>query len=387
MLKQPLFGQDSSPHKTSLILSLIITGVLWILFIIASFFIKFAPKHKEYKVVQIVLDTAKSPVPPVIPEQSALPEQSAVPEPVEGVEVVEGPQTEQPVLPEPSVVPVVPELVEGGETTPKPAPQPKPTPAPAKKSEPVKKTEPAPKTEPVKKSEPAKKEYTKVPEFTEYATDYSDFDFSNISTSKPKAFDWSQFDDSSTSSESQPAVSQKVEKVTTQSAIQGSAASTSTANQRQTSSSSTSSTNKQTSSNSASSSTSSALSNIKSASYTASTGDSIKAITNAKTSKASDGQISMQMQDGTTRVLIDPITPAIKLSAQAAALIDSDRTVNIEFRVLADGNVPRGEIRITPESILPPKVREEIYNQLCQWIFDAGSSAAYASFEYTIVKK
>lgn len=351
MLKQPLFGQDSSPHKTSLILSLIITGVLWILFIIASFFIKFAPKHKEYKVVQIVLDTAKSPEnseKSVVPEPSVVPEQSVVPEPVEG--------------------PQPPTVVE-------------PTPAPAKKSE------PAPKTEPVKKSEPAKKEYTKVPEFTEYATDYSDFDFNNVAASKPKEFDWSQFDDSSTSSESQPAVSQKVEKVTTQSAIQGSAASTSTANQRQTSSSSTTTTNKQTSSNSASSSTSSALSNIKSASYTASTGDSLKAITNAKTSKSSDGQISMQMQDGTTRVLRDPITPAIKLSAQAAALIDSDRTVNIEFRVLADGNVPRGEIKITPESILPPKVREEIYNQLCQWIFDAGSSAAYASFEYTIVKK
>ena len=360
MLKQPLFGQDSSPHKTSLILSLIITGVLWILFIIASFFIKFAPKHKEYKVVQIVLDTAKS------PENS-----------------------EKSVVPEPSVVPVVPELVEGVEGVEEPQTPTvvEPTPAPVKKAEPAKKTEPAPKTEPVKKSEPAKKEYTKVPEFTEYATDYSDFDFNNISTSKPKVFDWSQFDDSSTSSESQPAVSQKVEKVTTQSAIQGSAASTSTANQRQTSSSSTSSTNKQTSSNSASSSTSSALSNIKSASYTASTGDSLKAITNAKTSKSSNGQISMQMQDGTTRVLRDPITPAIRLSAQAAALIDSDRTVNIEFRVLADGNVPRGEIKITPESILPPKVREEIYNQLCQWIFDAGSSAAYASFEYTIVKK
>lgn len=370
MLKQPLFGQDSSPHKTSLILSLIITGVLWILFIIASFFIKFAPKHKEYKVVQIVLDTAKS---PENSEKSLLPEPSVVPEPVEG------PQTEQPVV-EPT-----PAVVEPVETTPKPAPQPKPT--PAKKSEPAKKSVPAPKTEPVKKSEPAKKEYTKVPEFTEYATDYSDFDFNNISTSKPKEFDWSQFDDSSTSSESQPAVSQKVEKVTTQSAIQGSAASTSTANQRQTSSSSTTTTNKQTSSSSASSSTSSALSDIKSASYTASTGDSLKAITNAKTSKSSDGQISMQMQDGTTRVLRDPITPAIKLSAQAAALIDSDRTVNIEFRVLADGNVPRGEIRITPESILPQKVREEIYDQLSKWRFDAGSSAAYASFEYTIVKK
>ena len=375
MIKQPLFGQDSSPHKTSLILSLIITAVLWVIFIVSSFFIKFSSHQKEYKVVQIVFDMAESPKVEENPvhEENAAPEQSSVITEQETVvpEALEGPQEV-----------ATPAVVEPVETTPKP--QPKPTTAPAKKSEPAKAAEPA-KT-PAKK-EPAKKEYTKVPEFTEYATDYSDFDFNNVSTSKPKDFDWSKFDDASTTSESQPAVSQKVEKVTTQSTTSGAAASTSTTNQRQTSSSSTTSTNKTTTTSSASSSTSSALSNIKSASYTASTGDSLKAITNAKTSKSSDGQISMQMKDGTTRVLRDPITPAIKLSSQAAALIDSDRTVSIEFRVLANGNVPRGEIKITPESILPAQVREEIYNQLSRWLFDAGPSAAYATFEYTIVKK
>lgn len=376
MLKQPLFEQDSSPHKTSFVLGLITTIVLWVLFIIASFFISFEPKTKEYKVVQIVLDTAKS---PENSEKSMLPEEA----PAASEQFIAPEQstaTEQSVskpVEEPKASPVVEESPSVAQAVEVPAPktQAKTSPAPAKK------------TEPVQKSEPAKKEYTKVPDFTEYATDYSDFDFNNLSTSKPKDFDWSQFDDSSTSSDGQASVSQKIEKVTVQSAIQGSAASTSTANQSQTSSSSTSASNRQTASNSASSSTSSALDNIKSASYTASTGDSLKAITNAKTSKASNGQISMQMQDGTSRVLRDPITPAIKLSAQAAAKIDRDISVNIEFRVLADGNVPRGEIKITPESILPSEVREEIYNQLCQWIFDAGSSSAYASFEYTIVKK
>ena len=381
MIKQPLFGQDSSPHKTSLILSLIITAVLWVIFIVSSFFIKFSSHQKEYKVVQIVFDMAETPAPTPAPEQ-----ETVVPEPVEGPQEAATPTEVEPVPAvveqKSAVVEPKPAVVEPVETTPKP--QPKPTPAPAKKSEPAKAAEPA-KT-PAKK-EPAKKEYTKVPEFTEYATDYSDFDFNNVSTSKPKDFDWSKFDDASTTSESQPEVSQKVEKVTTQSTTSGAAASTSTTNQRQTSSSSTTSTNKTTTTSSASSSTSSALSNIKSASYTASTGDSLKAITNAKTSKSSDGQISMQMKDGTTRVLRNPITPAIKLSSQAAALIDSDRTVSIEFRVLADGNVPRGEIKITPESILPAQVREEIYNQLSRWLFDAGPSAAYATFEYTIVKK
>lgn len=368
MLKQPLFGQDSSPHKTSLILSLIITGVIWIVFTISSFFIKF-PSHKnEYKVVQIVLDTAKSPVPPEIQEQSAAPEQA--PAPAESQPVV----TEQaPVVPEPvEVQPSKPVVTE-----PKPAQksQPKTTPSPAKK------------TEPVKKSEPAKKEYTKVPEFESGALDLSgdEIDFNSISPTKKNNVDyWALMDEMDNSAETQPAVSQKV---TTQSAMQGSAASTSNPSQSQASSKSSETANKRNPAPSASNDTSSALSNIKSASYTASTGDSLKAITNAKTSKSSDGQISMQMKDGTTRVLREPITPAIKLSAQAAALIDSDRTVNIEFRVLAVGNVPRGEIIITPEAILPPKVREEIYDQLSHWMFSAGSSDAIASFEYTIVKK
>ena len=380
MIKQPLFGQDSSPHKTSFVLSLIITIVLWVLFIISSFFIKFSSKRKEYKEIQIVLSSEKLDY-----EREKSPEQgpaAPAPMPQEAVPVEESVVTEPVATPEPAstlepAVDTKPTAVTEPVEVQKPAAktQPKPAPAPAKKAEPAKKTE------------PAKKEYTKVPEFTEYATDYSDFDFNNVSTSKPKEFDWSQFDDSSSTTETQPQVSQKVEKVTTSSSVSGSAASTSTANQRQTSASSTTSTNKTTTTQSASSSTSSALSNIKSASYTASTGDSLKAITNAKTSKSSNGQISMQMKDGSTRVLLKPIKPVINLSSQAAATIDSDRTVTIEFRVLADGNVPRGEIKITPESILPAQVREEIYNQLCNWVFDAGPSAAYATFEYTIVKK
>lgn len=383
MIKQPLFGQDSSPQKTSFVLGLIITIVLWVLFIIASFFIKFSPKHKQYKEIQIVLSSEKLDS----EREKSTDKGEAAPESAPAVqEVVQ--ETVQEIVSEPEPVvfeEVAPAPAPKSEPAPKTAP--KETPKPAAKTQTKPAPAPAKKSEPVKKTEPAKKEYTKVPEFTEYATDYSDFDFNNVSTSKPKEFDWSQFDDSSSASETQPQVSQKVEKVTTTSSVSGSAASTSTSEQRQTSSSSSSTTNKTTSTTSASSSTSSALSNIKSASYTASTGDSLKAITNAKTSKASNGQISMQMKDGSTRVLRDPITPAIKLSAQAAALIDSDRTVNIEFRVLADGNVPRGEIKIIPESILPQKVRDEIYDQLSRWIFDAGSSAAYASFEYTIVKK
>ena len=376
MLKQPLFGQDSSPHKTSLILSLIITGVLWILFIIASFFIKFAPKHKEYKVVQIVLDTAKS---PENSEKSVVPEQSAVPELVEGVE---GPQTEQPVVePAPAVVEPTPAVVEPVETTPKPAPQPKPTPAPAKKSEPAKKTEP------VKKSEPAKKEYTKVPEPESYGTFLDDnIDF-GTKKNNPSQHNWDDYFSDETIPETQPQINQKVDKVTKESGMEGSAASTSNPSQSQTSSKSSETANKTNPAPSASNDTRSALSNIKSAPDTASTRPNVKESTPTNTSKDSNGQTSMQMKDGTTRRVIKPVPAEINLSPEVNLLIKEDITVNIEFRVLADGNVPRGEIKITPESALPAKVRDEIYNQLSNWVFNPGSSAASATFEYSIVHK
>ena len=364
MLKQPLFGQDSSPHKTSSFISAIVTLAGWLLFSIASIFIKFKPQTPKYQEVQIVLSST-----PVVEKDSTEDSQQAAAEAAEATEdfavpePVEGPSEKVPDLPKPVETPVAKAKVEA----------PKKTPAPAK-----------PKTQPAATTDPSKK--VNFDDY-QYANDYSDFDFnSNASaSSKKKTFDWSQFDDSASDSENVQ-VSQKVEKVTSQSSISGSAASTSTANQRQTSSSSSSS-SKPTTTNSPSSATSSALSNIKSASYSASTGDSLKAITNAKTSKSSDGQISMQMNDGTTRVLLDPITPAIKLSKEAADLIEGNISVNIEFRVLASGNVPRGEIKISPASVLHEKVRNEIYDQLSTWRFEPGASSASATFEYSIVKR
>ena len=389
MIKQPLFGQDSSPHKTSSFLSAIITFVLWLIMTVTGAFIKIEPAVPKYKEVQIVLSST-----PVATEEessatenaTAVPEDtSAVPEALEGLQIVETVVEDNFVVPEglegPQVDPVAVKPVETPKETPAPA-KPKETPAPAKPKEtPKAQTQPAKTTTTTKTTDPSKK--VDFDSLT-YATDYSDFDFNNTSSStKKSSFDWSQFDDAEPENVQ---VSQKVDKVSNASSISGSAASASTSNQRQTSASS-SSNSAANSTPAASSSTSSALSNIKSASYSASTGDSLKAITNAKTSKTSDGQISMQMKDGTTRVLLDPITPVIKLSSEAAALIESTRTVTIEFRVLASGNVPRGEIKISPESILPQKVRDEIYTQLSKWIFEASSTSAYATFEYTIEKR
>ena len=358
MYKQPLFGEDSSPHITSMLVSAIVTLVCWIIFCVLCFVIKFKPQTPQYKEVQIVLSST-----PVVEKEkteaaesapaAAMQEEAAAVEPVETTPVPE--------LPKPVETPVAEAKVDA----------PKKTAAPAQTS-----TASAPAA---KATDPAKK--VNFDDY-QYATDYSDFDFNNVSTSSSKNnFDWSQFEDSS---EPEPQVSQQVKTVTNQSTIQGSAGQTSTnKNQSQSSQSS----DKPQTQQSASSATSAALSNIRNTTYSTSSGSNTKSITEAKTTKGSDGTLSMAMKDGSTRVLLNPVPPVIRLSEAAAALIDTTRTVTIEFHVLSSGNVPRGEVTITPISLLPDNVRNEILDQLSRWQFESSAADARATFEYTIEKR
>ena len=355
MIKQPLFGQDSSPHKTSTYLSAIITAAFWLILTITGAFIKIKPAAPKYKEVQIVLSSKSeaSEQHSAAPEQqpAVVEQQSVVPEALEGPALVE----QQPAMvDQQSVVveqqSVVPEALEG--------PAPKATPAPAKPKTQTQ-AKPAPKTTP--KSTPKATEPSKKVNFDDfqYARDYSEGVDFNQNQTKTKDFDWSQFDN--TTSEPEPQVSQKVTTVSGSSGMQGSAASSAP---QQTQSKSSSQNKQQNQTQSASSATSNMLSNIRNTQYSTSSGSNTKSITDAKTTKSADGTLSMAMTDGTTRVLIEPIPPVIYLSEAAAATIDSTRTVSIEFQVLASGNVPRAQIKITPESILPQTVRNEIYDQL-----------------------
>jgi len=380
MYKQPLFGEDSSPHITSMFISAIVTLVCWIIFCVLCFVIKFKPKTPEYKEVQIVLSSTPAQVfeenlessqserlPEALEGQAesapaaAIQEETAVVEPVETTPVPE--------LPKPVETPVAEAKVEAPKKTAAPAQTSKTT-APSTSSG-------TPKSSP-KATDPAKK--VNFDDF-QYATDLSQgVDFNN-NTAKKQDFDWSQFDDSS---DTEPQVSQQVKTVTTQSSIQGSAGEASkNKNQTQTSQSS----GKTQTPQSASSATNNALDNIRNTTYSTSSGSNTKSITEAKTTKGSDGTLSMAMKDGTTRVLLNPVPPVIKLSETAAALIDTTRTVTIEFHVLSSGNVPRGEVTITPVSLLPDDVRKEILDQLSRWQFESSASDARATFEYTIEKR
>jgi len=139
------------------------------------------------------------------------------------------------------------------------------------------------------------------------------------------------------------------------------------------------------SSASASSSTSSALSGIKDAKFSMAD-NGVSSETNVKSTN-SNGKVSLAMSDGTARELLDPKKPVIFLSEEAALKIDATKTVTITFTVTADGRVPVNGIRITPASLLPTIVQNEVSQQISRWRFASASSDGTATFSYTIRKQ
>ena len=139
--------------------------------------------------------------------------------------------------------------------------------------------------------------------------------------------------------------------------------------------------------NAVSTQTSSALSGITNAKYVGRAVSGVSSETSVKTQASGSGDLALNWSNGNKRALIKPATPAINLSEAAAATIDNSRTVTIKFRVLEAGNVPRAEISIEPESTLHQLVRDEIRDQVSEWLFEADDYSAYASFTYKIVKQ
>ena len=350
----PLFGEDSSVSHTSEFFAIAGTVLFWLLFLIFSLVIKPQTK-KQYKEVQIVLSST-----PVVQKTEEAPAPA-----------------EQAAASAASSEPVVQEVVE--------------TPPPAPKAEPVKKTEtPAPKAlaKPAAKKEPAKTQSQPKPAPTPKPAEpveqvlYQDpMDaFAQQTKQQPKKqFDWSSLEDDDADDTS---VAQTKTVQNNAPAFSGSAGTAAAADSTKVTSSSTSTSR---SIQTASSSTSTALEGIKNSVFRGNAANGVQSETTAKTKTSGSGRVEMEMSNGRSRVLIKPASPVITLSAQAAATIDTSKTVSINFKVLEAGNVT--EIKITPESILSSIVRDEIRNQISQWLFEAADYTATATFEYKIIKK
>lgn len=354
--------KEDSPHKTSEKIGVIGTLGFWFIMLICFAFIRPVEKKPKYKEVQIVLSST-----PVQKRAEESPAPAApAPAPASASETVVESQSAVPV--EAAPAPVVEQPKPAAKTTPKTVEKPaaKTTPKPAAKT--VEKTA----AKPVQKTEPV--------ELAKSVEDLMAEQFANKKSSKSADYDpFAQFDDDAF--EETATVTKTV--TNNSPSFSGSAATaTDSANQPVKSESTTSKSSNQPSSNA----TSSALGKISNAKFFGTAPSSVDSEATVQTTASGNGKVSMVMENGSSRILLDPSKPVINLSEAAAATIDGSRKVSIKFTVTESGNVPRGEILITPESILSELVRKEIRDQISKWRFEAADYVSKATFEYKIVK-
>ena len=379
----PLFGQDSNPQYTSKILGFGGTILFWIIMLIVLIFAKPVQNKPKYKEVQIVLSST----PTVKKEEAPAPAEAA-----------SSAATQAELLPkESSVAENNPATVEKKTVTAeKKTAVAEPVVAQKKSAVTEKKTAVAEKKPVTTEKKPAVAEpevaqkkpavVEKKPAVTapiEYAVDPMEAFAQQTQKKQTKEFDWSMFDDDTPAETTSK--DESVKKVQNNEPLfSGSAATVAeTSSQPVTSSSSTN----KTASKSAAASTSDSLSKISNANFAGKAVNGVESQTTAKTAVSGTGKVMMEMSNGSSRALLDPAKPVINLSEAASATIDGSRTVKIRFRVVEAGNVPRGEIQITPESILTEPVKQEVLDQISRWKFEPADYTAYAEFEYKILKK
>ena len=103
-------------------------------------------------------------------------------------------------------------------------------------------------------------------------------------------------------------------------------------------------------------------------------------------SSGSASGISMQMQDGKMRRLLEPSKPVIVISEENAHLINNSYNLQIKFKVLPGGNVLLSGIVFSATG-LPSPVQAEIKEQISKWRFEPSSSEDAAVFDFSIIKK
>ena len=357
MIKQPLFGQDSSPHKTSMMLSAIITLVAWIIFCLMTFFIKFKPKTPQYKEIQIVLSS--TPIEERNEEQSSA-ETAAVPEPVEGplVEAIETPE-----IPNPVENPVAEAKVE--------APKQTPTPAKAQtQATPKTQTQSAKTTPKTETPEDKKVNYELVKSVEDLMNEQM-----NSGKKQTQAPTWFYEDD--IAYEPEPQISQRVERVSGESVMSGTAGNA-TQNQNQTKRSNTET---NVSNDKSNEDTDNRLAAIKSATGSVQNNGNSQSSLNQQFSS----DLDISWSGGATRKQNGKLS--INLDSVSSYISEKKTIVNIEFTVDEKGYVILGTIKIDKESLLNKNVRDEIISQISKWRFTEAASRSTAIFEYTIIKQ
>lgn len=372
MIKYPLFGQDSVPQFTSKVLGLIGTFIFWVVFFILMIFIKPVDKKPKYKEVQIVLSSTPKNVPKPEPMAAPEPAKSAAPVTEQDVSPVVQ-ETSQPAASVPKTEPVVetPKPVQKVET-PKPAPEkaapkPKSEPKPAAKQPAKVENKPAAKPEPVKQPEPT------------FTGEYVDpMDAFNAQTSKvsDKKFNWDNFENSATTTESVNTKSAPVQPNPVESSFSGSAGETTKQENQKVTSSAKAANNKQDTKENTNASLD-IIANTQSVENAAVYENMSK---NDETVNSVSNN-SLRWTNGASRKILMPKTPKLNISKENQSKVNATE-VNITFTVNSEGYVDRSSVKANPP--ISDSVLEEIRNQIAEWWFDSGDSNASATFVWKI---
>jgi len=91
--------------------------------------------------------------------------------------------------------------------------------------------------------------------------------------------------------------------------------------------------------------------------------------------------------EGSPRALVYPAKPVLTLPPNLEKLVDSDRTVTVQFTVRPDGTVPGSLVTFTPSALLPAAIRDYLQTEFSRWRFAPGTQDGHASFRYSIKVK
>jgi hypothetical protein len=340
------------------------TAVIWIVLLILSLTIQ-PEKETRYEIIQLIFeeetveDVREPLIEPVLQEIIEVPEP---PRPQALREVSTEKKTE--IVSAPAVKPDTAKAQEIKSQEPKPAVKTEATPAV--------KTAAAPAAPVEKRAEP------------QLVQSMEELMAQNAKPVKKEAvWDESIFESSAVEQQSQAASVPKSNSNEPVQALSGTAASA----QKDTAAVSSVQTSRTASSSSVMSSTEAALQNILSAKpgvYTSQGNDQSKSFETQSSSRSEGDGVSMDLADGSSRLLLYPAKPAIVLSVESEKLITSSRTLTIVFTVLANGTVPPGNINFQPAGILPVSVQTEIRSQIAQWRFEEEKSDGQARLTYSI---
>jgi|GEM_PF-1199452 len=378
---------EADVGRRGTILAGIGTAVLWLLLCLLVFLLPSRPPKKHYEEIKITLSSSSAP--------------AAAPRAPAPAQAQRGERTARADVPAAASAPAA----AGSPTGTQAAPAASPAPAPAVKKPAASEVKAAsPKTSAPKSSAPKAASKPAAPKAAaskpaaaqtpakpfKPALDLSDGDFDFGSNTKTSDFDESAFASSTVQTSSRQPENTRTQTQKIDNALKGSAASTAESSAAGAKSSVSAAGTKKGSGTSGD--TMSSLARIRSASYSSGSGG-VESQTVVSEAGGTGGQgsanqgIAMQMSDGATRRLLNPEKPVIKLSEEAAALIDTSKEVSVQFIVKAGGNVPLSGIEVTPAASLPAAVLQEIRTQVSFWRFEPGSGDNTARFAYRIIKK